>query len=299
MLESESQSSVECLPDQPGPQPSPPAPEVEGWQDFDEAAALYPPPEPAEEMQRPKWAEIAQRVQVLAMERGHYEGYPLIDEECELVVHKKFPLHDTMNGARLADGDDHEADEALAGLTPEKRDIVKALYETLCKSEFVNMWWDERRLRVVTLLRDPSGKTHHDITDCGPGRRARMMMLTLGVSRHWDMTAEMTAMQKLQEFLPDHLFKYYLMTGTFIERSQRSGVLYVFRRCRPTLAIGRDQKILCALCLHPIGYYSGSFGGAMVPTDDVICHLLLMRGDERRYWSQCNQHSAWLPEAGL
>lgn len=34
----------------------------------------------------------------------------------------------------------------------------------------------------------------------------------------------------------------------------------------------------------------------MVPTDDIIAHLIMMRGDERSYWSKANQHA---PEAGL
>jgi hypothetical protein len=37
----------------------------------------------------------------------------------------------------------------------------------------------------------------------------------------------------------------------------------------------------------------------MCPTDDVIAHLMLMRGDEAMFWRRCNQHAAHLPEAGL
>lgn len=39
--------------------------------------------------------------------------------------------------------------------------------------------------------------------------------------------------------------------------------------------------------------------GAMCPTDDVIAHLSLMRGDEKMFWRRCNQHPAYRPEAGL
>lgn len=276
-LDAESTTSVACLPDQPALPPSPPAPEAE-WRG-------------------PSWSEIAERVQTLAMERGHYEGYPLPDSDCPLVVHKKFPLQ-SMQGFRMRDEEDEVA-EALQGLTQEKRDLLHALYERVAASEFLNMWWDERRQRVVIVLRDASGRVYADTMQCGPGRRANMLLMTIGVSRQWDATAEVTAMQKLRELLPEHLFNYYQLTGTFLERSPRSNVLYVFRRCRPTLAIGRDQRVLCALCLHPIGYYQGSFGGAMVPTDDVIAALLLMRGDEHSLWKWSNQHSPGLPEAGL
>jgi hypothetical protein len=51
--------------------------------------------------------------------------------------------------------------------------------------------------------------------------------------------------------------------------------------------------------MHPLGYYGRSWAGCMVPTDDVIAHLLFMRGDEARFWGQCNHHEPWRPEAGL
>ena len=81
-------------------------------------------------------------------------------------------------------------------------------------------------------------------------------------------------------------------------------VLSAFRRLKPTVAIslkGTDKspRILCALCLHPIAYYEDSWAGAMCPTDDVIAHLALMRGDEAMYWRRANQHPPWRPEAGL
>lgn len=47
------------------------------------------------------------------------------------------------------------------------------------------------------------------------------------------------------------------------------------------------------------GNYGGTHAGAMCPTDDVLAHLLLMRGDERLFWSRANQHPANRPEAGL
>lgn len=62
---------------------------------------------------------------------------------------------------------------------------------------------------------------------------------------------------------------------------------------------GDAMQILAALCLHPIGFYQGTWAGSMVPTDEVIAHLLLMRGDEPLYWRRANQHPAWSPLAGL
>lgn len=92
--------------------------------------------------------------------------------------------------------------------------------------------------------------------------------------------------------------------GTFLERSKRSGIVYMFRKLRPTIAItphhpDGDLRVLCGLCLHPLGYYQESHAGAMVPTDDVIAHLVLMRGDEHRLWKQATQHAPYRHECGL
>ncbi len=79
-------------------------------------------------------------------------------------------------------------------------------------------------------------------------------------------------------------------------------MIYVFRRLRPTLALsGRTGSVmvLCALCQHPIAYYDNSWAGAMTPTDDVLAHLMLMRGDEAMLWKRSNQHHPARPEAGL
>src|SRR3546814_10910453 len=59
-----------------------------------------------------------------------------------------------------------------------------------------------------------------------------------------------------------------------------------------------EMRWLCALCLHPIGYYENSWAGAMCPTDDVIAHLMLMRrSEERRVGKECVSkcRSRWSP----
>lgn len=117
---------------------------------------------------------------------------------------------------------------------------------------------------------------------------------TLGLVCAWKLEAELKATQKLAELVTPHAFQCYLTTGSFLETSTRSGVTYMFRRCRPTVAMRErspgDIRILCTLCLHPIGYYDKSYGGSLVPTDDVIAHLLLMRADEPHLWRLANQH---------
>jgi hypothetical protein len=150
------------------------------------------------------------------------------------------------------------------------------------------------------VFESPDGK----ITYClSPGVHSLYQQLgTLGASDVWSIETESNALQTLATLIPHRQFKQYLLTGSFLESSKRSGVTYLFRKLRPTVAMssrtGR-MRILCALCLHPIAYYSGSWAGAMTPTDDVIAHLMLMRGDERMFWKRANQHPAYRREAGL
>lgn len=127
---------------------------------------------------------------------------------------------------------------------------------------------------------------------------------TLGCSYAWGLEQEHNAILLLGELIAHHQLKQYLLTGMFLEKSKRSGITYVFRKLRPTVALGLDKEkdthtILCCLCLHTLGYYQGSWAGAMCPTDDVISHLLLMRADEHMFWKSSNQHEAHRPEAGL
>lgn len=164
----------------------------------------------------------------------------------------------------------------------------------------INSWWSLSRSRRFMMWREKDGKI-------GFGwdrmvNHARIQLHTLGCAIAWTQEAEMKAMLKLASLVEPHTFHQYFSTGSFLETSKRSKVMYCFRRLRPTLAIsmsGNTPRILCALCLHPIGYYDGTWAGAMCPTDEVIAHLMLMRGDEHDFWKQANQHPAWHPQAGV
>jgi hypothetical protein len=127
---------------------------------------------------------------------------------------------------------------------------------------------------------------------------------TIGASFAWGLEQEQRALQLLGTMIRHHTMKHYVLTGQFLEESPRSGVTYLFRRLRPTIALAPSRgepegRVLAALCMHPIAYYHGTWGGAMCPTDDVIAHLALMRADERLFWKRCNQHPPNRPEAGL
>lgn len=162
-----------------------------------------------------------------------------------------------------------------------------------------NSFWSTK-LRSEVVIYSIDGKIKWGIM---PGvHHFEQDMKTMGCATAWSMSAELKAMETLRSLIPHHLFEMYFLTGMFLETSKRSGITYMFRRLKPTVAVRADDKgsrILCCLCLHPIGYYEYTWAGAMVPTDDVIAHLLLMRSDEKYYWKKANQIRPYLPNAGL
>lgn len=171
-----------------------------------------------------------------------------------------------------------------------------------------NAWYSPRLGGTVILYDDPAGvRMLVDRSSRTPGPRAGMLMSTMGASTGWDPEAEWRAMNKLATLIPEHLMTMYRLTGAFMETSARSRVTYILRRCRPTLAVvpqvhgdpACSMRFLASLCLHPVGYYRGTFAGGMVPTDDVIAHLLMIRGDEHFLWRKAYQHAGHEAESGL
>lgn len=168
-----------------------------------------------------------------------------------------------------------------------------------------NSWYSRSR-RAEILIMEKEGRIdwgllpafHHIGYD----------LATLGCADAWGIEQEGAAVKLLAGLVSHRQFKHYMLTGMFIETSKRSGVVYMFRRLKPTIALAahpglpeakHGATILCALCQHPIAYYKGSWAGAMVPTDDVVAHLMMMRGDEAMFWRRSNQHPPYRPEAGL
>lgn len=173
-----------------------------------------------------------------------------------------------------------------------------------------NEWYCGRRDVWVTLEKNiETGQVRVSTRVRRAGDRITMWVQTVGACRAWDVEAEREAMAKLRTLVAPHIADQYELTGSFIEHSPRSKVTYLFRRCRPTVALvpfrrwpdenDSPMKILSVLCLHPIGLYARSWAGAMVPTDDVVAHLLLMRGDEHMFWRKANHHNSQEPEAGI
>lgn len=171
-----------------------------------------------------------------------------------------------------------------------------------------NSWYSKKRRQWVALFdRRDGGIALFVDPRADYSERLTFWLSTMGASQAWDYQAELMARRKLQTLIPEHMYEMYEMTGSFLETSPRSGVTYVLRRARPTVAIvplRRDMpdmpmKILACLCLHPIAYYVGTWAGAMVPTDDVVAHLLMIRGDEHYFWRRANQHPLHEASAGL
>jgi hypothetical protein len=164
-----------------------------------------------------------------------------------------------------------------------------------------NRFYSTRKRRDVVIWTEPDGSIQWGFHG-GGGHHLTQDLLTMSACVAWGAEQETRAQQTLSKVLPKHAYQAYLMTGMFLEQSARSGVYYIFRRLRPTVAVSDRTgrlKILAVLCAHPIGYYAGTWAGAMCPTDDVLAHLMLMRADEVMYWRRCNQHPPYRPEAGV
>lgn len=180
-----------------------------------------------------------------------------------------------------------------------------------------NSWWSDR-LRGNIIIWNEGGRVLHAVL---PQFNSLGFVLgTLGCADAWGIEQEARAIKLLGELISHRAFKQYMLTGMFLETSRRSGLTYLFRRLRPTVAIdarnpeglslryrigaiagewSNKSRVLCALCMHPIAYYADTWAGAMTPTDDVIAHLMLMRGDEAMFWRRANQHGPTRPQAGL
>lgn len=131
------------------------------------------------------------------------------------------------------------------------------------------------------------------------GQRLRKILADVGIRSDVAMTAEaeLRAMESLKSKVKPNQYRTYVLAGAFFEHSKRSDLFYLFRKGRPTLAVsyhGTDDiskagRVLCALCLHPTGYYQFSHVGTMTPSDEVISALLLMRADEHGFWKKSGQ----------
>lgn len=169
----------------------------------------------------------------------------------------------------------------------------------------VNEWYSASRRCKIIVMRNRNGRASHG--KIAAFHHISYDLSTLACSDAWGLEQEHRALQLLGTMVRHRQMKQYILTGMFMETSRRSGLAYIFRRLKPTVVLApscrsddsQPLRILAALCMHPIAYYAGSWAGGMCPTDDVIAHLSLMRGDEHMFWRRANQHPPHLPEAGL
>lgn len=217
----------------------------------------------------------------IAMMRGDWAGIPMPLSDLPLIIEPSYPNA-----------------EAIAAINRPARDPADDGWT------LINQWYSRQRQCDILLMRGPEGQIEWGRV---PAIHALTQQInTLGASDAWGLDQEQKAMQLLGTLIGHRAMRQYVLTGSFLEKSKRSGVMYMFRRLRPTVAMApmrgdgsEKMQILCSLCMHPIAYYSNSWAGAMTPTDDVVAHLMLMRGDEHMFWKRCNQHPPYRPEAGL
>lgn len=225
-------------------------------------------------------------LRTIAADRDEWAGIPMMMEGLPLVIEKTYPYAEKLmeSGAKVA----AEEDE-LNGVLPAPRSEIKLR----------NVFWSWHRRGNVAVF-EQNGKI--DWCPVEYGNNLAIQLSTLGASDAWGIEQESNAVKLLGTLLNHRKFKQYMLTGSFLERSPRSGVFYLFRRLRPTVAMSGKSgtmKALCALCLHSIGYYEGTWAGVMCPTDEVIAHLMLMRGDEHMFWKRSNQHAPFERQAGI
>lgn len=222
------------------------------------------------------WAHARNKLRELAEMRGDWAGYPMLLEDFKLVIEPRYPYADVIS------------------------EFGRKKIEDEPGIKLRNTFYS-RQKRCDIYVYEENGKVKHAWAPAV--HRFSHDLMAVGASVAWGLEQEGKAVQTLGTLLRHHTFKQYLLTGSFLESSKRSGLTYMFRKLRPTVAMhgGTDDtmQILCALCMHPIGYYDGTSAGVMCPTDDVIAHLMMMRADEHMFWKRCNQHAPHRPEAGL
>lgn len=230
-------------------------------------------------------------LQIIADGIGAYAGLPMPVTEFPLTLEPRYPHTEAL-------------EQVIPGSTRPRPSADQHL-------TVINQWWSPARQALVSLYRDHLDsdriKANLDYAHNRAGDRVTFWLNTAGASQGWDYRLELKAMEKLRELTTDVEFAMYVTTGTFLHTSPGSRVTYLLRRARPTVAIvptdraddTKPMRILAVLCLHPVGYYQQSWAGAMVPTDDVISHLLWIRSDEHGFWRRANQHNPAAPEAGL
>jgi hypothetical protein len=234
------------------------------------------------------WEDLQKAVNELVLkERGTEYGLPLpsmYDIERPMVLASGVPLHHLPPAART------EFEEELS-----RKIRVRNSWSMLGDREICIVETEEG---PMALPRYYAGNRMRKIIDGS--------ILRAGTSQTAE--AEMRAMESLKKRINERQWDSYVLSGLFPELSEKSGIHYFFRKGYPTLAVSyrpgikkgfESGRVIACLCLHPMGYFQGSHCGLMCPTDEVICQLLMMRADEKKYWGKCGQWSVTDPRSGV
>ncbi len=224
------------------------------------------------------YPEMVQALKNLAEIKSDWAGIPMPIGELPLRVEKRYPFKELESIGQSKDTEHPDAKHY----------------------SIANSWYSKALGGTIVIIRD--NRTGKAMKVLEPWNCGQFTINTLMASDAWTIEAEHNALNKLGTLLPHHMFRRYLLTGSFLESSKRSGCFYIFRKLRPTIVFkekNASMSMLCTLCLHPIAYYEGTWAGSMCPTDDVIAHLMLMRGDEHLFWKMANQHPVTHPQSGI
>lgn len=240
------------------------------------------------------WDELRTRATRIAQQAGEWAGAPIPVSCLRMVVEPRYP-YQSLNGSRINDADGERTCIECGDPMPPGR--------AADEPHVVNQWYSHRFDAEIVIYRD-GGLIKHALIPHRHGRRLTFAINTMGAaSEALNVSAELRAQETLRGMVTPQAMRCYQLAGAFLETSPRSKVTYLFRKGRPTVALrsGDDGNVraLCALCLHPIGYYERSYAGVMCPTDDVIAHVLMMRADERKFWAKANHHELYEAEAGI
>lgn len=238
------------------------------------------------------WDDFTAMIKGVAEREGEWAGIPVPAQTQPLVLEPSHPFRH-LDGLSFANMEARER---------RQRSPIEMI--PIEDDKTINSWKNGLSGSTIYVVRRRTdGKAYHFKMPTKMGR-LDMLINTMGaVLEVFDEKIERAAHEKLRSLLTPHAYGVYFMTGMFLEASPRSGVTYLFRRLRPTIALSANKhgvmKVLACLCLHPIGYYADTWAGCLCPTDDVVAHLMLMRGDEHYFWRKANHHCQLDNEAGI
>ncbi len=227
----------------------------------------------------------------------------MIGEECYIAIPEYQDMRDSIRANRF----EEEKSRAIETGTYVAEDWVQDV-EVDDPWELYNSWEcnDPKRsygrLKVCIFKHRDTGEKMHQVKALTSGSIQSRYLLenTLDRSiRYHDHTAEKKANRNLRKQLRPAQIRQLDLTGCFAEGKTKSGLLYVLRKGKPTLAYRRQvkpKKGLCfvaALCTHPLAYYGKSFAGFMVPSDELLAHLAFIRADEYTFWKKANHHNSF------